>query len=377
MTLTIDPEFRALIPPLTSEERAQLEANLIADGCRDPLVTWHGAILDGHNRHDICQARGIAFRTVEACCADRDAAKVWIIRNQFGRRNLQPFQRAELALRLEPLIAVRAKASYEANVGRPKSSSSLSAIPADEVPRVDTRRELSHASGLSEGTIHKARVIAAKAPEPVKEQLRRGEVSIDRAYQDIRGQERRAERVERLNALASGNAPLAPPQRYPVLYADPPWQYEHVKTDNRSLDNQYPTMALDEICALPVADAVTPDAILFLWATSPKLAEAMRVLNAWGFTYRTSMVWVKDQIGMGYYARQQHEFLLIATKGEPPVPLPEARPASVVNAPRTAHSAKPPIFAELIERMYPDLPKAELFAREARAGWWAWGNQVA
>jgi len=126
-----------------------------------------------------------------------------------------------------------------------------------------------------------------------------------------------------------------------------------------------------------VADIVTPDAVLFLWATSPKVAESLRVIDAWGFTYRTCMVWVKDQIGMGYYARQRHELLLIASKGEPPVPEPANRPDSVVNAPRAEHSAKPPVFYELIERMYPEFPKIELFCREPREGWASWGNQVA
>jgi N6-adenosine-specific RNA methylase IME4 len=150
-----------------------------------------------------------------------------------------------------------------------------------------------------------------------------------------------------------------------------------VATDNRAIENHYGTMDLDAICALPVAQAATPDAVLFLWATSPKLAEAMRVIDAWGFTYRTCMVWVKDKIGMGYYARQQHELLLIATRGELPAPAPANRPASVVVSPRQRHSKKPPVFYTVIERMYPEFRRRELFARDARAGWEPpWGNQV-
>jgi len=87
--------------------------------------------------------------------------------------------------------------------------------------------------------------------------------------------------------------------RFTVIYADPPWEYEHTKTDNRRIENHYPTMPLDAICALPVDSVAAADCVLFVWATSPKLAEAMRVIDAWGFTYRTSMVWVKDKIGMG------------------------------------------------------------------------------
>lgn len=191
------------------------------------------------------------------------------------------------------------------------------------------------------------------------------------------GKLRNKQRIDQLAAISKGNAALDLPQRYPVIYADPPWRYEHVKTESRAIENQYPTMELEAICAMPVSSKVaTDDAILFLWATSPKLAEAMRVIESWGFTYRTCMVWVKDKIGMGYYARQKHELLLIATRGNPPVPPPAARPVSVIEGAREKHSAKPLAFAYAIERMYPELPKVELFCRSPRTGWAVWGNQA-
>jgi N6-adenosine-specific RNA methylase IME4 len=166
-----------------------------------------------------------------------------------------------------------------------------------------------------------------------------------------------------------------------VLYADPPWRYEHAEP-TRAVENNYPTLSLDEIKALyvPAAD----DAVLFMWATSPKLSESMEVLDAWDFNYRTCMVWVKadeetgkQHIGMGYYARQQHELLLIAKRGEPPAPEVQNRPSSVVTAPRTEHSAKPVEFYDLIERMYPGHQYVELFARGLdRPNWTGWGNQA-
>lgn len=148
-------------------------------------------------------------------------------------------------------------------------------------------------------------------------------------------------------------------------------------TDNRKIENQYPTMTLEEICNLPVGDIASPDAVLLLWTTSPKLAESMDVINAWGFVYRTCIVWDKERIGMGYYARQQHELLLIASRGSIPVPAPENRPASVIRLKRdNEHSAKPHEFYTLIERMYPEYDRIELFARNNREGWAAWGNQA-
>jgi N6-adenosine-specific RNA methylase IME4 len=165
--------------------------------------------------------------------------------------------------------------------------------------------------------------------------------------------------------------------RCSVLLADPPWRYEHCEDeDGRSIEKQYPTLTLDKICAWDIDAICTHDAVLFLWVTSPKLAEGMRVLDAWGFTYRTCMVWVKDRIGMGYYARQRHELLLIGTKGSVAVPAPGDRPNSVIEAPRGKHSAKPTIAYEIIERMYPRLAKGELFARSKREEWLSWGYEA-
>lgn len=106
------------------------------------------------------------------------------------------------------------------------------------------------------------------------------------------------------------------------------------------------------------------------------LRESLEVMAAWGFLYRTNLVWVKDKIGTGYYIRNEHELLLIGRRGNLPVPEPGTQPSSVIHAPRTEHSEKPVEFYELIETLYPDLPKIELFARNNREGWKAWGNQV-
>ena len=202
------------------------------------------------------------------------------------------------------------------------------------------------------------------------------ERQVSEARQEQTAQ-RRQERVERVNMIAQNNAPLESARRYPVVYADPPWRYEHSKTDNRQIENHYPTMDLEQICMLPVGEIAAPDSVLLLWTTSPKLAESMQVIDAWGFVYRTCMVWDKERMGMGYYARQQHELLLIATRGNLPVPEPAHRPASVVRIRRDPeHSAKPTEFYALIERMYPEYDRIELFARSRREGWEAWGNQA-
>ena len=133
-------------------------------------------------------------------------------------------------------------------------------------------------------------------------------------------------------------------------------------------------METPEICKIPVP--ATPDAVLFLWVPGACLPEAFEVLEAWGFEYVTNIVWIKNVVGLGNWVRNQHEILLIGRRGDMPSPLPANRPPSVIQAPRREHSQKPDEAYDLIERMYPDLPKIELFARNARPGWAAWGNEM-
>ena len=217
-------------------------------------------------------------------------------------------------------------------------------------------------------TQHRARSLAA-VPEPVFN------AHLEQSDPDKLSEAGVIREARKLSRPAP--TPVSPPEGiFAVLYADPPWRYKHNETpDLRAVENQYPTMGADEIGALDVPAA--DDAVLFLWATNPKLREALSVMDAWGFEYRTNACWVKDRFGMGYYVRGQHELLLIGRRGSLPVPEPSRRPASILNAPRQEHSRKPDEFYELIERMYPDHSKVELFARRPREGWDGWGNQLA
>jgi len=113
-----------------------------------------------------------------------------------------------------------------------------------------------------------------------------------------------------------------------------------------------------------------------MWATAPKLEEAFQVLNSWGFTYKTCAIWDKEKKGMGYYFRINHELLLVATKGSFPTPADANRVDSIIKSPYEGHSKKPQVIYEIIEAMYPNIPKIELFCRSPRDGWDAWGNEV-
>ena len=368
----VDPELNRLIPALAPQERAQLEASLLAAGCRDALVLWDGTLLDGHNRYEICERLGLPYDTVEVDLDDRDEAKVWIINNQLGRRNLQPFQKVELGIVLEPIIAARAKENQRQSMGAGAKGRQKS----DNLSEVDTLQQVADLVGVSRDTYSRGKKIQGQADDATKTKLRDGATTINREYQKIRQGERRKQKVEQLSSPEPVNSGRFAP--VPLILADPPWRYEFAETDSRRIENHYPTMSLEEICALPVGDIATPDALLFMWATSPKVWEACSVIDAWGFTYRTSMVWVKDRIGMGYWARQRHELILVASRGSPPAPEPSARPDSVIEAPRREHSRKPDALYEILEAMYPewDGRRVELFARRPRPGWLPWGNEA-
>lgn len=187
--------------------------------------------------------------------------------------------------------------------------------------------------------------------------------------------ERRAEREREL----AGRITTLPEKKYGVIYADPEWRFEPRSRDSgmdRAADNHYPTSSTDDICARPVGAIAADDCVLFLWATVPMLPDALKVMTAWGFAYRSHAIWSKDRIGTGYWFRNQHELLLVGTRGSPPAPAPGTQFSSVMEAPVGEHSRKPDDFYDLIETYFPNLPKIELNARRARHGWDAWGNEA-
>ena len=116
--LTVDPEFRDLIPPLNEEELKLLEESLVADGCESPLIVWNGVIVDGHNRYAICRKHEIPFAIQEKNFSSRDDAMLWMLRNQLGRRNLNSYQRVELVLKFEPLVKNAAEQRMMALAGK-------------------------------------------------------------------------------------------------------------------------------------------------------------------------------------------------------------------------------------------------------------------
>jgi N6-adenosine-specific RNA methylase IME4 len=320
-----------------------------------------------------------------------DEPAVYVVSANLRRRHLDESQRAMIAAKLatmkqgartdlSPIGEMsQASAAELLNVGK------RSVERAAEV-RESGAPELVRAVEMGAVSVAAAADVATMPHDEQREIVARGEGEILRRAQEIRvrkTQERRTKRLAMVAAMADAG-PLPQDRKYPVIYADPPWRFEFSPSASRSVENHYPTLSIDEICERPVGEIATPSAVLFLFVPASILEQAFEVIRAWGFKYRTGAIWRKTgrqtdnaHPGQGHYFRQAHEHLLLATRGDMPTPHENARPLSVFDAPRPGeNSRKPDLVYELIERMYPTLPKIELFARNKREGWDAWGNQA-
>ena len=173
-----------------------------------------------------------------------------------------------------------------------------------------------------------------------------------------------------------------PNKKYKIIYADPPWRYQDRTPPQGGAESHYQTMKLEDICTMQISEISEEDCVLFLWATYPLLPEAIKVLESWGFTYKSvAFTWVKKNkkadtffFGLGRWTRGNPEICLLGVKGKP-----KRISASVSNltiSPIQKHSQKPEMIREKIVELMGDLPRIELFARQTADGWDSWGNEV-
>ena len=188
--LIIDPEFRDLIPPLNEEELKLLEASIVADGCESPLIVWNGVIVDGHNRYAVCRKHEIPFAIQEKDFSSRDDAMLWMLRNQLGRRNLNDYQRGEMVLVLKRQLASVAEMKMRAGIRSTDNPGTNLSQGAEERK---TLSQLAKLAGVSGTQMKKIDKLANSADEETKAKLRKGEVSVHRAYTDLLEKEHEGE----------------------------------------------------------------------------------------------------------------------------------------------------------------------------------------
>jgi len=380
--LKIKQEFKQLIPPLLKEEYSELEKSILNEGVRDNILTWNEYIIDGHNRYEIASKHNIQFQVEKMKFENENEVKIWMINNQFGRRNLSNYQKSVLALELESVFKEKAKEnlSKAGSSYSPKEPLQKSAnLP---IEKVDTRKEVAKVANVSHDTIAKVKKIQEKATPEVKEKLSIGEISINQAFKEIKKEEKKQERIEviqqQMQDIETGKLPELK-GLFEVISVDPPWAYEekggfsfkqHDPESNRG-GVDYPTMTINQIkeINLPLAD----NGIVFLWTTHSFLRDAFDILQHWGLDYKATLVWDKVKMGMGRTIRLQCEFCLIGFKGKPYYNGSAER--DIITEARREHSRKPDAFFEFVERFTLGR-KLEYFSREKRNGWEIYGNDT-
>jgi N6-adenosine-specific RNA methylase IME4 len=387
--------FADAFPLLPEDELGKLADDIKAHGLRHPVVTYQGKILDGRNRFAACKLAGVdpSFDAFDGDDADARSA-VWSC--NAARRHLSQTQKACAWAELFPAEDLRGGARESA--GRPseiKPPRGGLNTPKGKLPPTNRAEPLElrvcSPTGVGKRTVDRARVAQTRAPE-LFEAMKSGLVDAKPAESIAKLEPEKQAQV--LAAIRAGTKPAKALRqaskavvretnakqeltgRYSLIYADPPWQYGNTGLAGAAEDH-YPTMSTPEICALPIADHATDNAVLLLWVTNPLLPDALEVVKAWGFEYRTMYVWVKNRgTPAGFHVRSRTEMLWVCTRGKGMTIEPENLPDNVIDAPVTRHSAKPTEVYKLIEGLYPECKKLELFCRSPRDGWEVWGNEV-
>lgn len=366
-----------LFPEMSESQFDELKQDIAQNGLQMPILMYGGKVVDGRHRLRACSALGINPKFAELEAANDKSVEQSVISINLHRRHLTESQKAIIAARLTN-SSVGSNQHTAGAVSQRKVAEELG-ISVDSVQR--GKKVLNNGTpeliaAVSEGKIDISN--AAKLAQLAKQdqsQLNFDDIKAiqeaSKAINKAKFESRRIERIQEIEAKRANNKPLESSLgTFSVIYADPPWDYMG------ELAVGYPCMSVQEICEMPISQISADDAVLFMWCSSSLLPEAVEVVSAWGFKFKTSAVWDKDFTGQGTYFRQGHEVLMIATKGcVPEVPY-GARPSSVLKFKRREHSRKPDEMYQIIDGMYPELNKIELFCRGVPVqGWAGWGNE--
>jgi N6-adenosine-specific RNA methylase IME4 len=379
-----------IFPLVDGDEFNGLVEDIRVHGVREPIWIYDGEILDGRNRYRASEVAGVDCPMREYLGDDPAA---FVVSLNLKRRHLTESQRGMVAAKLANLPAHRPTEDNCANLRTSQDAAaemlnvSRRTVQTAKHVQEQGAPELIQAVESGQVSVSAAADVATLPKKEQAEIVARGEKEILQAAKAIRAEKvetKRAEKIAQTQVIAANNAALPVGERkYSVIYADPPWSFDvwSGAGKDRAAENHYPTMTQAEIEALPVEHMAADDCALFMWAVMPQLPEALAVIKAWGFEYKTcAFVWVKQTkdeerfaTGMGYWTRANAEICLLATRGSPA--RLNADVHQVIATPRMEHSKKPADAAERIERLVPG-PYLEMFARSPRDGWDVWGNQA-
>jgi N6-adenosine-specific RNA methylase IME4 len=390
MTVTALPAhpLANLFPMMDQPDIEKMADDICTFGQREKIIVLDGMVLDGRNRQAACIFADIAPEYEDF---DGDDPLNFVLSLNLYRRHLTESQRAMVAAKVVDWEnGLNQSTSGSANLPTRRAAQALS---ISERAVVAAKRIHEHGSqelvaAIQDGRIkvHTGEALSWLEKEEQERVLREEEKAIVARAKEIRRkrQEVRHEgRLLHMSLVADAGARLAGTvaKKFGVIYADPPWKFgvhSEVTGREKSAENHYPTMPTDDIFALfaKIGEPAARDAVCFLWATNPMLPQGLATLEAWGFAYVHHWIWDKQVAGTGYWGRDRHELLLIGRRGEPATPLPGSQPETVHCERKGPHSAKPDWFAEQIEKLYPGVPKLEMFCRKPRPGWDAWGFEA-
>jgi N6-adenosine-specific RNA methylase IME4/ParB-like chromosome segregation protein Spo0J len=370
---------------------ATFKESVAEKGVLEPLVITNGKeIISGHRRWLAARDAGLTSVPVRYSEFDNDLTEREALIEFNRQREKTPGQ---IVNEFEEMLEIETQRQGQGERNDLKDTSGNVSGSYQSESREKAAEKVN--ADVSGRTLEKGKTVKDKAesddePEEVREAAREawdglqsGEESFNSAYTAVKdaeknaeggdGEDKTMEDVESEQTDSGGTVEL-PDAEYDVVYADPPWRYNFSKTSNREIENQYETMSLTDIKALEVPAG--DDAVLYLWATAPKLPDAVDVLREWGFEYTTNLVWDKKRMGMGYWSRVQHEHLLIGTRGDVSPPPTDQRRRSVIRQQREEHSSKPDTVADMIAAQHDGADLIELFARDTRDGWDSWGKEA-
>lgn len=360
-----------LFPMLPDAELRALADDIKANGLQQPIVMFGAHLLDGRNRWRACELAGVEPKLRDWQGTQEQALR-YVISLNLNRRHLDESQRAMVAARIATMR--QGERTDLAQICSTSRGVAADLLNVAERSVTDARKVIDKGTPELAAAVERGEVAVSAAAQLVDKpadvqraivaSVQSGEAkNVRHAIQKMNAEDRR---VVTLDESVRGH--------FPVIYADPPWEYSNTGLGGNVAD-KYPTMSTDDICGMRVADKSTSNAVLFLWATNPLLEDALRVVKAWGFEYKTNFAWTKTTQTTGFYCYGRHELLLVCVRGSA-LPKPDSLVASHVHAASGEHSRKPDEFYALIERMY-DGPYLELFARRTREGWTAFGNEAA
>ena len=318
------------------------------------VVTPEGRLIAGQRR--LAAVRQMGWTEIPVTVVDLYQAARGEAHENFLRKDLLPSEIVALKRAIEPLEQKEARLRQGT-----RADLCLSTTAAQE--QGDARDKIARYLGVGRTTIDKAEAVVEAAEEDPEDFGHLVE-QMDRSGK-VAGAFRRLTVLKQARELEA-DPPELPTGPFQVIVADPPWQYE----SGASLP--YPTMAIEDIKAMPVRDIADENATLWLWTTNAHLPVAFEVVAAWGFEYKTILTWVKDRMGTGEWLRGQTEHCLLGARGKPV--FLHGNHTTALEAARREHSRKPEEFYSLVKATCPG-SKLELFAREQRSGWVGFGNQ--